>query len=153
MERFSLEELKKILEIKLYKDEIRELKSMEKRFVYKDLMEYLKNPSDHRICALYGLRRTGKTIMMKQAMLELGLENCRLIEIPLNVKNIDMLDIYTLLEDYHEQGIRYVFLDEITDLEDFTHASNLLADKDVGSMRITAAGKDSYCFSIARICL
>lgn len=149
MERFSLEELKKILEITLYEDEIRELKSMEKRFIYKDLMEYLKNPSNHRICALYGLRRTGKTIMMKQAMLELGLENCRLIEIPFNVKNIDMLDIYMLLGDYQKQGIRYVFLDEITYLDDFAHVSNLLADKYAGAMRITAAGTDSYGLKIA----
>lgn len=149
MGRFSPEELKKILEIKLYEDEIRELKGMEKRFVYKDLMEFLKNPSYHRICALYGLRRTGKTIMMKQAMLELGLESCRLIEIPINVKNIDMPDIYTLLEDYREQGIRYVFLDKITALDDFTQASNLLADKYAGCMRITTAGTDSYGLRIA----
>lgn len=149
MGRFPLEELKNLLEIELNENEIRELNGMEKRFIYKDLMEFLENPSYHRICALYGLRRTGKTIMMKQAMVELGLENCRLIEIPSNIKNIDMLDIYTLLKDYREQGIRYVFLDEITELDDFIQVSNLLADKYAGCMCIVAAGTDSYGLRMA----
>ena len=44
----------------------------EKRSLYPQLQQYIKSPNDGRICCLYGLRRTGKTVMMEQMMREIG---------------------------------------------------------------------------------
>lgn len=38
------------------------------RYLVSDLMTFLNNKTNGKICALYGLRRTGKTIMMFHAI-------------------------------------------------------------------------------------
>lgn len=50
-----------------------EANACKKRDCYAQLMDYLHSSST-RVCALYGLRKTGKRTMMFQAMKEIGLE-------------------------------------------------------------------------------
>lgn len=40
----------------------------QKRDCLKNLIEYFNKNSTNKICILYGLRRTGKTVLLKQAM-------------------------------------------------------------------------------------
>jgi predicted AAA+ superfamily ATPase len=41
----------------------------QKRDCYKELMAFLHRDSN-KVCVLYGLRRTGKTVLMKQATIK-----------------------------------------------------------------------------------
>lgn len=56
--------IKKYNEANLYK----------KRDCYSQLEEYINN-NNTNVCVLYGLRRTGKSTMMFQAMKDIGLDN------------------------------------------------------------------------------
>ena len=38
------------------------------RFLTRQLYRYLESPDDRRVCCLYGLQGTGKTVMMLQAI-------------------------------------------------------------------------------------
>ena len=49
--------------------------SYKKRDCYSQLEEYI-NGDNTNVCTLYGLRRTGKSTMMFQAMNDIGLEHC-----------------------------------------------------------------------------
>ena len=42
----------------------------EKRDCYEQLINFMKLHTHGKICALYGLRRTGKTVMMEQGIAE-----------------------------------------------------------------------------------
>ena len=50
------------------------VKKYEKRDCFCKLSRYLKCESNDRICIIYGLRRTGKTTMLRQAIGELILK-------------------------------------------------------------------------------
>lgn len=52
------------------------VRDFDKRDCFDSLMKYLKSQCGSRICILYGLRRTGKTTMLQQAILELPLSEC-----------------------------------------------------------------------------
>ena len=43
---------------------------LKKRYIFDDIMNYL-NDDNHKVMCLYGLRRTGKTILMAQSIMEL----------------------------------------------------------------------------------
>lgn len=53
---------------------VNNVKSFKTRDCFSQLMHYLKAPCDDKVCIVYGLRRTGKTTMLKQAIAELELE-------------------------------------------------------------------------------
>ena len=42
------------------------------RFIMAELDNYVNSPNDRRVCCLYGLRRTGKTVMMMQEIRKLN---------------------------------------------------------------------------------
>lgn len=104
-----------------------------KRYEFKRLMEYLLMPNND-VCALYGLRRTGKSVMMRQAIAELVAEH------NINAENIAYITLekntnYTdqeIIECIRQMStVRYFFIDELSfvkmDLEN--NALNLLSDE------------------------
>lgn len=123
------------------------ISGMKKRYSFPKLMKYLQGGRDTRICALYGLRRTGKTTMMAQAACELQdydsicWVHCEEGDSIQDVKNVIK----------NNPSCRYFFLDEVTRLENFTSASSILADKFVAEdgKKIVMAGTDSLGFSLA----
>mgnify|MGYP000644730761 FL=1 len=57
-------------ELQSFIAESEEAQKKRKRFCYKSLMGFLLNRGKD-ICALYGIRRTGKTVLMLQAIKDL----------------------------------------------------------------------------------
>ena len=100
------------------------------------------------ILILYGLRRTGKTTIMEQAISTYkDKELCEFYEVQ---EKDTMQDIYDTIIDSEKRGINVICLDEITKAEDFIRDSALLADvfaKD--GMRIIVTGRDSLSFNFA----
>ena len=124
--------------------------SLNKRYLLNDLNKYLHSdlsvntPYYGKVCALYGLRRTGKTTMMLQSIL--GMTNEQFDKTAwIDVTEEDnMASLYLDLQKLNEQGYKYIFIDEITKAEQFVRVSSLLSDEfAISGVHIVLTGTDS----------
>ena len=123
------------------------VKSYKKRYCYKYLHEYVKGSYQGKVCILYGLRRTGKTTMLFQLIDELPLSQIAYIKIR-NSDNMGML--IKDLNSLKKIGIKYVFIDEVTLLDDFINSAGTLSDiYSMLNMKIVLTGTDSLGFMFA----
>jgi len=87
-----------------------------KRYIFTDIQKYLKTK---QIIAIVGLRRVGKTVLMKQVIKDLaggGVENVfYFLFDELLTRNPEILEdvINYYLKTISKDGIKYIFLDEI----------------------------------------
>lgn len=119
----------------------------EKRDCFDTLKKFIKNNYTGKICILYGLRRTGKTTLLFQMFGEIPLKETAYIKVQTtdNMANLTK-DLYLL----YNQGIKCVFIDEITLLEDFINTSSILSDVfSMMGMKIVLSGTDSLGFIMA----
>ena len=96
---------------------------------------------------LCGLRRTGKTTLIRQAILDMTPEQLNAAAF-IQIKTKDTLaEINADLKYLEEQGCRYVFIDEVTLMEDFIEGAALFSDIYASSgMKIVLSGTDSLGF-------
>lgn len=122
----------------------------EKRDAYEDVVNFINSDVcyDGTVCVLYGLSGTGKTTLMKQVMADTADKFSSLfLE---TTQNDAMNDLYSCLDNAVDNGVRCVFIDEITDIPDFIEESALLADIYAKKgLRIVLSGKDSLSFAFA----
>ncbi|MDO4848858.1 MAG: ATP-binding protein [Coriobacteriia bacterium] len=121
-----------------------------RRELFGQLEAYLSD-DDEKVLILFGLRRTGKTTMIRQAILRMGdaeLGRAAFIQaVPGNTLSQLNHDL-RLLES---RGVRFVFVDEVTALDDFVGGAALLSDIFVaGGMRVVLSGTDSLGFVFAQ---
>lgn len=124
--------------------------SFKKRFCYSDLQDFLtKGTYVGKIMILYGLRRTGKTTLMFQAINDYSIKDfAKVCYIKCNNGNT----IYQLFDDLKyltDNGFSYVFIDEVTLLEDFVNLSSTISDIYGIKAKIVLSGTDSLGFLIA----
>ena len=126
------------------------VKSFRKREIYYQLETYLNSPVNDRVFILYGLRRTGKTTMIRQAVLSMSAEQQKksaFIQATTDQTLASMNHDLKLLE---ASGIKYVFIDEVTLLPDFIEGAALFSDIFAASgMKIVLSGADSLGFLFA----
>lgn len=135
----------------LYSDSLRRFSSVSSRFkkrcCYTSLTSFLYSEDTPRVCILYGLRRTGKTTLLQQAIYDMSddiLEKSAYIKIQ-NDQNMNMLDHNIKL--LYEKGYKYLFIDEITLLDDFVDTASFLSDVYAAlGMKIVLSGTDSLGF-------
>ena len=118
-----------------------------KRDCFSTLQKFVTGSYDGKICILYGLRRTGKTTLLFQMLSELPIEKTAYIK----VQTIDDMSRLTKdLKVLFELGYRYVFIDEITLLNDFIDTAAVLSDVfSMMGMKIVVSGTDSLGFAMA----
>ena len=118
-----------------------------KRDCFSILQKFVAGSYDGKICILYGLRRTGKTTLLFQMLSELPIEKTAYIK----VQTIDDMSRLTKdLKALFELGYRYVFIDEITLLNDFIDTAAVLSDVfSMMGMKIVVSGTDSLGFAMA----
>ena len=118
-----------------------------KRDCFSTLQKFVNGSYDGKICILYGLRRTGKTTLLFQMLSELPIEKTAYIK----VQTIDDMSRLTKdLKVLFELGYRYVFIDEITLLNDFIDTAAVLSDVfSMMGMKIVVSGTDSLGFAMA----
>lgn len=117
-----------------------------KRFCY-SLLEDYAGADDPRVCCLFGLRRTGKTVLMQQLALELLRAGKRVMYITCE-NGTSIMDIRRVLDN---DRFDCVFIDEVTRCYNFIGSSSILADCYVSAVqRIIMAGTDSLGFLLAR---
>lgn len=123
------------------------VKSYKKRECYKDIADYIFGEHQDKVFILYGLRRTGKTTLIRQVLLDMTPEQFDTAAF-IQIKSKDTLaDINADLQYLENQGYKYVFIDEVTLTEDFIEGAALFSDIYASSgMKIVLSGTDSLGF-------
>lgn len=118
-----------------------------KRDCYKSLQKFVNGSYDGKICILYGLRRTGKTTLLFQLISDLPIDQTAYIKAQ---TTDNMASLTKDLKKLFNLGYRYVFIDEITLLDDFINTSAVLSDVfSMMGMKIVVSGTDSLGFAMA----
>ncbi len=123
------------------------VKTYKKRDCFQSLERFIKESNCGKICAIYGLRRTGKTTLIFQMLGELPIDKTAYIKVQVTDSMANLTkDLYAL----HNAGYKYVFIDEITLLSDFINTAAVLSDVfSMMDMKIIVSGTDSLGFMMA----
>lgn len=126
------------------------VKSWNKRDCFRQLHAYLKSEDTDRVCLIFGLRRTGKTTMLRQAVLEMSPAQAAKSAY-IKIKGTDtMAAINRDLEKLFDLGYEYIFIDEVTLMPDFIDSAALFSDIYAAQgMKIVLSGTDSLGFWFA----
>lgn len=127
------------------------VKQYKKRDCYSKIQKFLKLPAEPRVCVIYGLRRTGKTTMLLQTIREMNADELsKTVYIKANPDDT-MRGLNKDLELLHKSGIKNVFIDEITLIEDFIDSAAVLSDIYAAmGMKLILSGTDSLGFWLAK---
>lgn len=119
----------------------------ERRDSFETLRQYLYGSETDRVLILFGLRRTGKTTMLRQAVAEMTVEDQGKAAY-IKLRQTDTMDMLNRdLKRLHSAGYRYVFLDEVTLMKDFIDSAALLSDVFAAmGMKLVLSGTDSLGF-------
>ena len=123
------------------------VKAFQKRDCYSKLHDYIYGDSTDRVFILYGLRRTGKTTLIRQLISEMSEEMLMQTAFMQINSNIDIAKLNIDLKQLSKSGYRYVFIDEVTLMNDFIDCAALFSDVYATSgMKIVLSGTDSLGF-------
>lgn len=122
----------------------------QKRNCYKQIQKYLYSETLDKVCLVYGLRRTGKTTMIRQCLQDMNdTDFNRSVYIKATV-NDTMASMNKDLKQLRELGIKFVFIDEVTLISDFIDSAAILSDiYSAMGMKIVLSGTDSLGFWLA----
>ena len=124
--------------------------SFKPRECFGTLLNYLEADCDGKVFILYGLRRTGKTTMIRQAILSLAAKCLDRIAFLQVTSGDDLSSINSSLRHLEKSGYKYVFIDEVTLADDFISGAALFSDIFASSgMKIVLSGTDSLGFLLA----
>ena len=120
------------------------------RDVFPNIMKFLRWPAESKVLIVFGLRRTGKTTMLQQAVRALTREEFAKAAY-IKVRTGDTLETMDdRLSRLHRRGFRYVFIDEVTLLDDFIDGASLFSDVYAPmGMKIVLSGTDSLGFRMS----
>jgi len=123
------------------------VRGYEKRECYQALHSFLYGEIQDKVLILYGLRRTGKTTMIRQILAEMSdADFAKAAFIQITAKNT-LADVNQDLKCLERQGYRYIFVDEVTLMEDFVEGAALFSDVFAAcGMKIVLSGTDSLGF-------
>lgn len=130
--------------LRSYSNAVRRYK---KRSHYQRLHKYVYGDTYNRVFILFGLRRTGKTTLIRQILAEMSdsdLEKAAFIQI---TASNTIADVNKDLKYLQSEGYKYVFIDEVTLMPDFIEGAAVLSDIYAAmGMKIVLSGTDSLGF-------
>ena len=126
------------------------VRAYRKREYFRQLHDYIYGGQQDKVFILYGLRRTGKTTMIRQIFAEMSeAELAKVAFIQITARDT-LADVNRDLKLLEAQGFRYVFLDEVTLMEDFIEGAALFSDVFAAcGMKTVLSGADSMGFLFA----
>ncbi len=125
--------------------------TFKRRYCFTQLADYLAGPAPNKILVLYGLRRTGKTTLIRQALLSLTDEQLQRAAFIQATSTTTLSGINADLAWLESAGFEYVFIDEVTLLPDFVDGAALFSDIYAASgMKLVLSGTDSLGFVFAQ---
>lgn len=126
---------------------VKPVSKWKKRSCYQELHDFIYSDLYDKVYILYGLRRTGKTTLIRQLIYEMDAA-MRNQSVFIQVQNGKTLkDINQDLKYLETNGYHYIFIDEVTLLDDFIEGAALFSDIFAASgMKIVLSGTDSLGF-------
>lgn len=136
---------------KALKAQIAITKKYKKRECISGLREYIFGEQIDKVFIIYGLRRTGKTTMIRQILTELSEAEFKKAAF-IQVRTKDTLaDVDADLKLLEANGFKYVFIDEVTLMEDFIEGAAVFSDIYASSgIKIVLSGTDSLGFAFSK---
>lgn len=123
------------------------VRDWEKRDCFEQLQKYVNGSGYGRVCLVYGLRRTGKTTMLLQALNEMSEERFGKAAYIKARSSDTMAAMNRDLKKFQELGYKYIFIDEVTLMPDFIDSAALFSDIYAAmGMKIVLSGTDSLGF-------
>ena len=123
-------------------------KRYKKRQCISKIRDYVLGPVDDKVLIIYGLRRTGKTTMIRQILTELTQEQFKRAAFIQITTNDSLADVDSDLKLLEQNGYEYIFIDEVTLMEDFVEGAAIFSDIYASSgMKIVLSGTDSLGFA------
>lgn len=135
-------------------DALKELIQSASQYKTRDCIErldkYINSPTADKVCVVYGLRRTGKTTMLKQEMLSFSEAQLK-HTVYIKARKTDTISsINRDIKKLEKAGYKYLFIDEATLMEDFIDGAALFSDVYAATgMKIVLSGADSLSFYFA----
>lgn len=131
----------------LLRNYVRSVEGYKKRECFSTLQEYLESNITDKVFVLCGLRRTGKTTLIRQAIGEMSDEQFDQAAFIQADSSCTLAQMNKTLQDLESAGYRYVFIDEVTLMEDFIEGAALFSDIYAASgMKLVLSGTDSLGF-------
>lgn len=123
------------------------IRNYKKRELYSVIENYVYGDSHDKVFILYGLRRTGKTTLIRQIIYNMNeADRNKAVFIQVNSDN-SLGDINKDLKILESMGYKYVFIDEVTLMDGFIEGAALFSDVYAASgMKIVLSGTDSLGF-------
>lgn len=129
---------------------INNVKEYKKRKIYNQLNDYIYSNSN-KVFILYGLRRTGKTTLIKQALLNMKEKDFNYSAFIQINKNDNLSSLNKDIKQLINNGYKYIFIDEVTQMNDFIEGAALFSDIYTESnIKVILSGTDSLGFMIAK---
>ena len=123
------------------------VRKWQRRDCFSQLMNYINSDETDRVCLVFGLRRTGKTTMLRQAVLEMTEEQFSKTAYIKARSSDTMAAMNRDLSRLLDLGFEYVFIDEVTLMPDFIDSASVFSDiYAVQGMKIVLSGTDSLGF-------
>ena len=129
---------------------VKAVQSFKKRSCYEKLRDYIYGDLQDRVFILYGLRRTGKTTLIRQLIGEMSNDElARTAFIQISSKDT-LADVNADLKKLEMGNYKYIFIDEVTLLADFIEGAALFSDVYAScGMKIVLSGTDSLGFLLS----
>ncbi len=123
------------------------IKNFKKRECYKEIQEYVYGKSIDKVFILFGLRRTGKTTLIKQIICDMDESIFSKTAFVKMDSSMNLAKINLDLKNLTKNGYKYVFIDEVTLMEDFIEGAALFSDIYAArGIKIVLSGTDSLGF-------
>ena len=120
---------------------------LKKRECFSVLHDYVYGHGSDRVFILYGLRRTGKTTLIRQLILEMPEEMQKKTAFIQVTPGIDLAKINLDMKQLRRQGYQFIFIDEVTLMDDFIEGAALFSDIFATTgMKVVLSGTDSLGF-------
>ncbi|WP_026525724.1 AAA family ATPase [Butyrivibrio sp. MB2005] len=112
--------------------------------------DYIFGKQMDKVCLIYGLRRTGKTTLLRQLILDMNdADRSRTLYIKATVKDT-MADMNRAMKLAVKSAFKYVFIDEVTLISDFIDSASLFSDVYAAQgIKVILSGTDSLGFYFA----
>lgn len=131
-------------------DILKNVKPYQKRECFSQIQDYIYGNDYTRVCVVYGLRRTGKTTMLFQALSEMSQDDLSKSAYVKLRKTNTIAQINRDMYKLKDGGFKFVFIDEVTLASDFIDSASIFSDIFVPmGMRIVLSGTDSLGFWFA----
>lgn len=118
-----------------------------RRECFRTLSDFIYNDDSEKVFILYGLRRTGKTTLIRQVISSMSDEEFSKAAFIQITPGNTLADVNKDLKKLEENGFRYIFIDEVTLMSDFIEGAALFSDVFATcGMKIVLSGTDSLGF-------